>query len=80
MAAGARDRLGATFGVATTGVAGPDSADGKPPGTVHIAVSAAGRAPAARALALAGGRDDVRHGTVEETLRLIWNVLWEEAP
>src|SRR5215475_3764471 len=39
MAAGVRQRLRATVGVATTGVAGPDSQDGQPPGTVHIAVS-----------------------------------------
>ena len=79
MAAGARDRLGATFGVATTGVAGPDPADGKPPGTVHIAVSA-GAAPVTRELALHGGRDEVRRGTVEQALRLLWNMLWEECP
>jgi len=79
MAAGARDRLGATFGVATTGVAGPDPADGKPPGTVHIAVSA-GPVPVTRALALAGGRDEVRRDTVEEALGLFWSVLREEGP
>jgi nicotinamide-nucleotide amidase len=79
MAAGARDRLDATIGVATTGVAGPDPADGKPPGTVHIAVSA-GSLPVTRALALGGGRDEVRRDTVGEALRLLWNVLWEEGP
>ena len=79
MAAGARDRLGATFGVATTGVAGPDPADGIPAGTVHIAVSA-GPVAVTRALALAGGRDEVRRDTVEESLRLLWNVIWEEGP
>src|ERR1700727_131525 len=40
MANGVRQRLGATFGVATTGVAGPDPADGQPVGNGHIAVSA----------------------------------------
>src|SRR5215813_372923 len=34
MASGARNRLKATIGVATTGVAGPDPADGQPVGTV----------------------------------------------
>lgn len=38
MARGARERLGADWGVATTGVAGPDPQDGRLPGTVHIAV------------------------------------------
>ena len=79
MAAGARDRLGATFGVATTGVAGPDPADGKPPGTVHIAVCAGGGA-VVQTLALSGSRDEIRRGTVERSLRLLWSVLWEESP
>ena len=79
MAIGARDRLGATIGVATTGVAGPDPADGKPPGTVHIAVTAS-QVPVTRALALDGGRDEVRRGTVEQALRLLWSVIWEEGP
>ena len=79
MAAGARERLGATFGVATTGVAGPDPADGKPAGTVHIAVSA-GSLPVTKALALGGGREEVRRDTVEQALGLLWNVLWEEGP
>jgi nicotinamide-nucleotide amidase len=38
MAAGVRERLGADYGLATTGVAGPDPQDGHPPGTVHLAV------------------------------------------
>jgi nicotinamide-nucleotide amidase len=79
MAAGVRRRLGATFGVATTGVAGPDPADGKPAGTVHIGASA-GKAPLTRALLLPGGRDDVRRGTVEQSLQLLWYVLREEGP
>jgi nicotinamide-nucleotide amidase len=39
MAAGVRDRLGATYGVATTGVAGPEPQDGRPVGTVYVAVA-----------------------------------------
>ena len=39
MAAGVRRQLGAAVGAATTGVAGPDPADGQPVGTVYIAVS-----------------------------------------
>lgn len=79
MAEGVRERLGAAVGMATTGVAGPDPADGKPPGTVHIAVSSAG-GKVTRTLALAGTRDEVRRQTVEESLRLLWSVLWEESP
>lgn len=39
MALGVATALGADVGVATTGVAGPDPQDGRPPGTVHVAVS-----------------------------------------
>ena len=79
MAAGIRDRLGAAIGVATTGVAGPDPQDGKPPGTVHIAVSA-GSEPVIQTLALSGGRDEIRRRTVERSLWLLWSVLGEETP
>jgi nicotinamide-nucleotide amidase len=79
MAAGVRERLGAAIGAATTGVAGPDAADGKPPGTVHIAVSTAG-GTVVQTLALSGGRDEIRRDTVERSLRLMWSVLWEESP
>ena len=77
MAEGVRGRLGATFGAATTGVAGPDAAEGKPVGTVHIAVSAAGTTTV-RSLALAGSRDEVRQRTVEEALGLLLQRLREE--
>jgi nicotinamide-nucleotide amidase len=78
MAAGARDRLGATWGLATTGVAGPDPVDGLPPGTVHIAASSG--EPAIRSLALAGGRDEIRRDTVAAALKLLWEQLREDAP
>jgi nicotinamide-nucleotide amidase len=77
MADGVRERLGAAVGAATTGVAGPDSAEGKPPGTVHVAVSAGG-GRVIRTLTLTGGRDQIRHDTVERCLSLLWAVLTEE--
>jgi nicotinamide-nucleotide amidase len=39
MAAGVRDLLGATYGLSTTGVAGPDLQDGKPAGTVFVGIA-----------------------------------------
>jgi nicotinamide-nucleotide amidase len=77
MAEGVRARLGATFGAATTGVAGPDPAEGKPVGTVHIAVSAAG-GTSVNSLTLAGGRDEVRQATVGEALGLLLSRIREE--
>ncbi|WP_067461733.1 CinA family nicotinamide mononucleotide deamidase-related protein [Actinomadura macra] len=42
MAAGVRDRLGAAYGLAVTGVAGPESQDGHPVGTVYIGLAGPG--------------------------------------
>ncbi|MQA87965.1 MAG: competence/damage-inducible protein A [Streptosporangiales bacterium] len=39
MAAGARDRLGATYGLGVTGVAGPDPSEGHSAGTVHVGLA-----------------------------------------
>jgi nicotinamide-nucleotide amidase len=79
MARGARDRLGASVGVATTGVAGPDSADGQAVGTVHIAVSTAGLARH-EALTLSGDRAAIRRGTVDHVLSLLVATLKEDEP
>jgi nicotinamide-nucleotide amidase len=77
MANGVRQRLGATFGVATTGVAGPDPAEGQPVGTVHIAVSAQDDT-VVRTLALDGDRDLIRSLTVERSLALLLGRLRED--
>ena len=74
MADGVRSRLGATFGIATTGVAGPDPADGQPVGTVYIA--ATGQLSAARrSLSLAGDRRSIRDQTVAQSLQLLQGIL-----
>ena len=83
MASGAAARLGSAIGVATTGVAGPDPADGQPVGTVHIAVSVAvlgAQVPhvSHRALALAGDRETIRHDTVNHALNLLISTLLED--
>jgi len=79
MADGVRDRLDATIGLATTGVAGPGPQDGHPAGTVHIAVSLAGDA-VVRTMALPGNRDEVRRLAVEGVLGLLLGRLREECP
>src|SRR5215469_14372438 len=78
MAQGVRARLGATYGVATTGVAGPDSADGQPVGTAHIAVSVADDT-VVRTIALSGDRHEIRRLTVEHALGLLLGRLREES-
>ncbi|WP_323097091.1 nicotinamide-nucleotide amidohydrolase family protein [Intrasporangium sp. YIM S08009] len=69
MAEGVRERLDATWGLATTGVAGPGPAEGKPAGTVHVAV-AGPTGTARRLLRLNGTRAQVRAGTVAAVLAL----------
>jgi nicotinamide-nucleotide amidase len=59
MAAGVRERLGATYGLATTGVAGPDLQEGKPAGTLHVGIAGPDGA-SAHALRLPGDRNLVR--------------------
>ncbi len=68
MAAGVRARTGADWGVATTGVAGPDPQDGHEPGTAFVAVDPG---PSVRALRLRGDRAVVRHLTAVNALDLL---------
>ncbi len=77
MARGVRRRLEATWGVATTGVAGPDGQDGLPVGTVWVAVAGPER-PRARLLALTGDRREIREATCEAALALLQDLLREE--
>lgn len=69
MAEGVRRRLGATWALATTGVAGPGPSEGKPAGTVHIAV-AGPSGTVTRELGLKGTRAQIRAATVDAVLRL----------
>jgi nicotinamide-nucleotide amidase len=70
MAGGVRTLMGATYGLATTGVAGPDQAEGKPVGTVFVAVAGPGTSRV-QALRLSGNRGDVRAHSVLAVLALL---------
>jgi nicotinamide-nucleotide amidase len=70
MARGVRDRLASTFGVATTGVAGPDEQDGHPVGEVYVAVVGPVRA-LVRRFTFAGDRDAIRAATVSAALAAV---------
>jgi nicotinamide-nucleotide amidase len=74
LARGVRERLGADWGIATTGVAGPDPQDGHPVGEVWIAVAAA-HSTVVRQLSLSGGRAEIRAQTVSLALALLGEVL-----
>jgi PncC family amidohydrolase len=80
MAEGVRERLDATYGIATTGVAGPGEQEGKPVGRVFVAV-AGGSGPAeVEELSLSGDRDQIRDATVTHALEFILRVLRREEP
>lgn len=69
MAQGVARLMDADIGLATTGVAGPDPADGHRAGTVHIAVSSPW-GTVKRELHLDGDRAAVRQGTTTAVLAL----------
>ncbi|MGW2522088.1 CinA family protein [Streptomyces sp. NPDC001617] len=85
MAAGVRKALGADWGLATTGVAGPDPQDGQPVGTVFVAVDGpfgpgSGSAPGGKveALRLNGSRAEIRMESVRSVLALLLTELASE--
>ncbi|MBN3933123.1 CinA family protein [Streptomyces verrucosisporus] len=85
MAAGVRRVLGTDWGVATTGVAGPEPQDGKPVGLVYVAVagpegSGGGTRPVALRLDLDGDRAEIRDGSVRAVIQLLLSELMENAP
>jgi nicotinamide-nucleotide amidase len=79
MAEGARHRLAATYAVSTTGVAGPDSQDGHPVGTVFVGI-AGPQGVTALALELAGDRSTIQERTCAEALNAVADVLRREEP
>jgi nicotinamide-nucleotide amidase len=79
LAQGARERCAADWGVATTGVAGPDPQDGVPVGTVYVA-AAGPEIDLVRRLDLDGDRVVIRVGAVEAALGLLEEGLAEARP
>ncbi|MET7476613.1 CinA family protein [Streptomyces sp. NPDC005648] len=82
MATGVRKALGADWGLATTGVAGPDPQDGKPVGTVFVAVdgpfgpdSGSASGGKVEALRLNGSRAEIRMESVRSVLALLLTEL-----
>lgn len=79
MAEGVRRTLGAPghdvqVGIATTGIAGPDSPDHQPVGTVHLAVSTP-LGTRVESLQLTGTRDRIRTSAARHALRATLHAL-----
>ena len=78
MASGVRQRLGADYGLATTGVAGPGPADGQPQGTVFVAVDRPA-CPVGLGLRLPGDRAQVREESVRSVLSVLLRAVREDS-
>ncbi|WP_312167187.1 CinA family protein [Microbacterium sp.] len=81
MADGVRDAVRvdgrrADVGIATTGIAGPDSPDGQPVGTVHVAVVTPDMSQS-EAFLFDGERAEIRAQTVDAVLALLDRVMRE---
>jgi nicotinamide-nucleotide amidase len=74
LAAGARDRCGATWGLSTTGVAGPDPQGGLAVGTVFVACFGVS-GPVVQRLDLDGDRSMIRLAAVDAALDLLLSSL-----
>jgi nicotinamide-nucleotide amidase len=80
MAVGIRNRttvhgVPTTWGISTTGVAGPDIQDDKPVGTVFIGISSEEHSKAFGPYHFSGGRKEIRKATVVEALSLLRRML-----
>ncbi len=76
LARGARQRCRASWGLATTGVAGPDPQNGVPVGTVYVAYAGPDVADVRRSQ-LSGDRKAIRAGAVDAAVELLLTALRE---
>jgi nicotinamide-nucleotide amidase len=74
MADGVREKLGADVGLATTGVAGPDTQEGQPVGTVYLGVAVGDRVEA-HYVRLPGDRERIRQFSCISILDLLRQIL-----
>ncbi len=76
MAIGCQKVMGADVGLSFTGVAGPDSLEGQPAGTVWLGLAIKGQPTITKRLFLPGQtRQAVRQQSVQEGMRLAYNTL-----
>jgi nicotinamide-nucleotide amidase len=74
MAKGARQRLGSSWAISSTGSAGPTALDGSSPGEIWIAILGPDRQESVK-LSLNGARQEVINGAVESALTLLERIL-----
>ncbi|HEX4686700.1 MAG TPA: CinA family protein [Nocardioides sp.] len=74
MATGCREATGATYALATTGVAGPDAQEGKPVGTVFVGV-AGPEGVSALTIEMVGDRHQIQDRTCREALSALCRML-----
>jgi nicotinamide-nucleotide amidase len=70
MAEAARQRFESTYGLATTGVAGPEPLEGHPPGTVFLGLSGP-EGPKSQLVRLSGARNQIRGRAAYAALHLL---------
>ncbi len=75
MAAGVARLCEASYGLAVTGVAGPEPQDGRPVGTVYVAVSDPDDEIHQRQLTLKGSRERIRIETMDQAIDLLASVV-----
>jgi PncC family amidohydrolase len=79
MAAGCRLATDATYALATTGVAGPDSQEGKAVGTVFVGI-AGPEGVSAVTMELVGDRHQIQDRACREALSALCGILRREQP
>lgn len=76
MALSIMGRMGANMGIATTGVAGPEPMDNRPPGTVIVAVAYGDPAHIiSRTFCFTGDREHIRRQATDAALSLAVEIL-----
>jgi len=80
MADGARRVLGSDVGLSITGVAGPDSQDDQPPGTVFVGLARSGEPTRSFAFNVPGDRDRVRQYATIAALDLLRRSVGSPTP
>ena len=80
MAVAAREQTHASIGMGITCVAGPAEQDGKPAGTVHVAVDGGGLGASHAQYFFPQSREAVKRRTVLTALMLLRRLLYDEPP